>query len=643
MTEVTTVPFSKLTATDAINARPKGKDGIDELSQSIATKGIIQPLCVRPGDTGATGKGMRYEVIDGRRRFQAIQRLVKDKTWSRDTPVPVLIRNEDDAEALETSLVANTVRLPMHPIDQHEVFARLAGDGRTPADIAARFGIEERTVRRHMALGRLAPVIREAWRKGTITAETAQAFCAHPSQQVQAEAFEKLKRERTYGNGLSEHVVRRELAPKRKSIEHVPAAVLDAYTSAGGTLTEDLFADESYADDGALLDTCLKQWADAQTAVLKARVLELGWSWVAREKELDDEDWSWHWPTVHDDDPEDDERDRGAPVDVADLEARSVLFTAEEKARSGVVIKFFFSGEETEISLNLGIVRPGDEDEDASTPFDEDAPEDDDRTDLEDLPSAGEMVHGAEQDGAETDTPAISGALLADITAQQTEAVAAVVSRDPILAGRLLVAALRTVTYASPAKLSIEHTAGGREETNASFARNWKKALALEPSALASDIARVVASSLALGSFNQAPGGAYPELIAALDGDGYLANMRRCFLADDYFRRASKATALAAIAEMQEAGCGGGLAPEDVLAGMKKGELAAAAAEAARACGWLPAELRHPAYSLRASGADVVPEARVPHDAPARGHAASSEPAALTGKMAAAEQTSEVA
>lgn len=631
MTQVTTIPFSRLIALDTINARPKGKDGIDELSQSIAAKGIIQPLCVRPADSGAAGKAQRYEVIDGRRRFQAMQRLVKDKAWSRDTLVPVLIRNEDDAEALETSLVANTVRLPMHPIDQHEVFARLAGEGRTPADIAARFGVPERTVRQQMALGRLAPVVREAWRKGAITAETAQAFCAHPSQQVQAEAFEKLKRERMYGRGLNEHAVRRELAPKRRSIEHVPAAVIDAYMSAGGTITEDLFADESYADDGALLDTCLKQWADAQTADVKARVLALGWSWVAREKELDDDSWSWNWSTVYEDDPEpdaqwasegsieSDERYRGGAVDLADLEARSALFTADEKARSGVVIKFFVAGEETEVSLAFGIIRPGDEAddaEDASTPFD------DDQIVLEDLPSAGEMTAPVAKwatEGAQEESHAISGALLAGITAQQTEAVAAMVARDPVLAGRLLVAALRTVTYASPAKLSIEQTAGGRGPTDRNFAKSWRRALALEPAAVAEDIARLVASSLALGSFNQA-GGAYPELIAALDVDGYLADMRRCFLTDDYFRRATKAVALAAIAEMQEAGCGDGLAPEDVLAGMKKGDLAAAAATAAKACGWLPAELRHPDYFIAPSG-----------------------PGRLTGKMAAAEQTSEVA
>ena len=84
---VTTVPFSKLVATDAINARGKTKQGLDELAAAIAAKGLIQPLAVRPGD-----KADSYEVIDGRRRYQAIAKLVKDKLWKKTDPVPVIVR-----------------------------------------------------------------------------------------------------------------------------------------------------------------------------------------------------------------------------------------------------------------------------------------------------------------------------------------------------------------------------------------------------------------------------------------------------------------------------------------------------------------------------------------------------------------------
>ncbi len=125
----TSVPFSALVAKDDINARLTGKtDEIDGLAASIEAKGLIQALAVRPGKKSGT-----FEIIDGRRRYAALGSLVKSKKFSKDAPVPVLIRDEDNAHALETSLAANTVRLPMHPIDQHEVFARLEDEGAAPA------------------------------------------------------------------------------------------------------------------------------------------------------------------------------------------------------------------------------------------------------------------------------------------------------------------------------------------------------------------------------------------------------------------------------------------------------------------------------------------------------------------------------
>lgn len=150
----TTIPFSKLIAPDAINARAASKRGLDDLAASIKLHGLIQPLAVRPADGSD-----KYEVIDGRRRLQAMAQLVKGKAsgWTKATAVPVIIRNEDDAAALGLSLIANTCREDMHPVDQHEAVARLSEQGLSDADIAARLAVSERTVRQHRALGALAP------------------------------------------------------------------------------------------------------------------------------------------------------------------------------------------------------------------------------------------------------------------------------------------------------------------------------------------------------------------------------------------------------------------------------------------------------------------------------------------------------
>lgn len=236
MTIVSTVPFNKIKALDEINARPKGRDGIDELAASIKARGVIQPLAVRPNDQD------HYEVIDGRRRFMAIGRLVKAGDWEKTAMVPVLIRHEDDAEALETSLIANTVRLPMHPVDQHDVFARLVDQGREPAQIAADFGVTEKTVRQQLALGKLAPEVRKAWKAGKIDAPSAQAFTtADPTQQAAI-----LKRLSSVYHGVTADAVRRELRTDRPAVKDVEPAVLALYLAAGGTVADDLFSDARY-------------------------------------------------------------------------------------------------------------------------------------------------------------------------------------------------------------------------------------------------------------------------------------------------------------------------------------------------------------------------------------------------------------
>lgn len=648
----TTIPFNRIIALDAINARAATKDGLDELERSIAAKGLIQPLAVRP-----SADADKYEVIDGRRRWLAMQRLVKSKQWAKATPVPVLIRNEDDAEALETSLVANTVRLPMHPVDQHAVFDRLVGQGVSETEIAARFGLAERTVRQQLALGRLAEPVRKAWRSGLIDAGIAQAFTCQPDHAAQGAAWEKLKgrakNKSPYGGGLTATDVRRELTGERRPKSAVPPPVLERYVAAGGKLAEDLFEDQQYVEDVALLARITTEWQAAATAALRDRIMAQGWAWVALAADLPPQ-WRWGWDRkrvtseisdasaaridaledqiVALDEGNDVEEDRlRAEIVAIEQEDEAQHYTAEQKARMGCVIEFRHDG--SLIGIACGMIRPGEDGQtDIEDAIDEDnGGEDGGANGGEDLPSVGAMVGESDTDtDGDTDTddagdagddgtPAISAALLMTITTSQTEAAASVVARDAELALRIAVAALRTVSYASPSKLGIDHTAHARPETTGNFAKTFAQVRAMKYGEVIGEFARQVAGSLSLVAGHATAGREHHgALIDALDGRKYLEAMRAAFLAEDYFKRATKATALAAIDEMREAGCGQGIAPDDVLADAKKADLVEIATRAALACGWLPSELRHADYAIAA------------------------RPGALTGKMAAAEQTGEV-
>ena len=266
----TAVKFSNLVIPDDINARAKTKDGLGELAASIAAKGLIQPLAVRQTEDH------KFAVIDGRRRYLAIERLVKSKKhpeWTDDIKVPTIVRVESDADALETSLAANIVRLPMHPVDQFEVFARLESEGRTPADIAGRFGITKKTVTQMLALGNLAPVVRKAWRADEIDAETARAFTLDDRHEVQTALFKRLRKENRY---MSPYIIRSELAGDKVSSNQVADDLLAAYKAAGGTIAQDLFSDEQRLEDPALLAKCRDEWVEKETERLKAD----GWGWV---------------------------------------------------------------------------------------------------------------------------------------------------------------------------------------------------------------------------------------------------------------------------------------------------------------------------------------------------------------------------
>jgi len=624
MTQSTTVPFSKLVAADAINARASSKEGIDELAHSIRSHGLIQPLAVRPADGSD-----KFELIDGRRRYMAMAKLVKDKAseWTKSTPVPVLVRNEGDAEALETSLVANTVRLPMHAVDQFEVFARLAEQGKSDSDIASRFGISERTVRQQKALGRLAPVVREAWKKGKIDAEAARAFAASPDQEAQAAAYESAKRKGAWA--MTKFHIRQELTGERVKLTDASPAVIERYTAAGGTASEDLFEDARYLDDAALYKRCAIEVDEEKIAATRERLSGQGWAWVASADELPG-NWRYGWKCVngqgdHLTEAESEQHDKMldelADHDAGSAEAlrieaaiRDLLEAAalkaispEQRARSGCVIELDRYNDDG-IEIFYGVLRPADdgqtdiEDADGGacddSGCDDDACGDDDGAPIDDhTGEAGDRRESAAPDEA---TPHISQALSQTLSEARTLAAAAALRTEPLLAMSIITAALMARNNSPSNVVNAGHDLV-RERDGRDFAALFAEMADETPAALNARFAHAVATTLdltdATWKFKSRDTG-IDDLVAALPVAPYLAAAAEHFVVADYFTRASKAVALAAIDEMREAGCAEGLAPVDVLADMKKADLAAAAAESARSCAWLPPELRHPGYTL---------------------------------------------
>ena len=237
-TETRMIPISALVGS-ARNVRkaetPANEDA--ELRASILGHGLIHNLNVRP----LAGSATTYEVVGGRRRLRALEQLVKAKALDKDHLVPCRVLSDDAADE-EISLAENVCRSAMHPVDEYEAFAALIADGTTPANVAERFGVSERTVERRMRLGGLAEEILEALRKDEISLDTAKAFTLTVDTERQLAAY-KAARE---SFSLSAHTIERMLTDEQVNAASPAARYvgLAAYEKAGGNVMRDLFADD---------------------------------------------------------------------------------------------------------------------------------------------------------------------------------------------------------------------------------------------------------------------------------------------------------------------------------------------------------------------------------------------------------------
>src|SRR5690606_4215643 len=147
------IPFNKLALSQANVRRVKAGVSIEELAESIARRGLIQSLHVRPvldGDGQETGM---FEVPAGGRRYRALEMLAKQKRLNKTTPVPCVI-SAATADILidEVSLAENIERAPLHPLDQFRAFQAMRDKGMTEEAIAAAFFVGVNVVKQRLRL-----------------------------------------------------------------------------------------------------------------------------------------------------------------------------------------------------------------------------------------------------------------------------------------------------------------------------------------------------------------------------------------------------------------------------------------------------------------------------------------------------------
>jgi ParB family transcriptional regulator, chromosome partitioning protein len=141
------------------------EEALEELSRSIQSSGIVQPLVVRRINS-------RYQLIAGERRWRAAQRAQMHS-------VPVVLRDVPEDLALEMTLVENLQREDLNPIEQAHAFQRLIDEFQlTQEQVAERTGKDRTTIANSVRLLKLENPIQELLEEGRLTAGHARALLA---------------------------------------------------------------------------------------------------------------------------------------------------------------------------------------------------------------------------------------------------------------------------------------------------------------------------------------------------------------------------------------------------------------------------------------------------------------------------------
>ena len=271
------IPFNKLVLSQSNVRRVKAGVSVEELAESIARRGLIQSLHVRPvHDAEGLETGM-FEVPAGGRRYRALELLAKQKRLAKTAPVPCVVGDAASGILVdEISLVENIERAPLHPLDQFRAFHAMREKGMTEEAIAAAFFVGANVVKQRLRLAAVSPVLLDVYAEDGMTLEHVMAFTVSEDHTRQEQVWAAIrdswqKEPWQIRRMLTETTVR--ASDKRALFIGV-----DAYETAGGIVLRDLFQsdDGGWLQDVGLLDRLVAEKLRAEADKIAGE----GWKWV---------------------------------------------------------------------------------------------------------------------------------------------------------------------------------------------------------------------------------------------------------------------------------------------------------------------------------------------------------------------------
>ena len=150
------------------------KNSINELAESIKSKGLVQPILVRPSKTDENS----YEIIAGERRWRAAQ-------IAQLHEIPAVINNLDDVEELVIAIIENIQRSDLSPIEEAAGYKRLIDNhGHTQEVLSEIVGKSRSHIANILRLLTLPQSIQDMISEGKISSGHARAIMnsAFPEQ-----------------------------------------------------------------------------------------------------------------------------------------------------------------------------------------------------------------------------------------------------------------------------------------------------------------------------------------------------------------------------------------------------------------------------------------------------------------------------
>jgi len=160
------IPLVQISANPNQPRKTFNEKELNEMAESIKEKGVFNPIILR----SVQNKPYLYEIVAGERRFRAAK-------LAGLSEIPALVKNLDDKNAMEITLIENVQRENLNPVEEAEGYKNLMEKCQYElADVSKLIGKSESYIRNLMRINSLPDSVKQLIKEGRISASHARTI-----------------------------------------------------------------------------------------------------------------------------------------------------------------------------------------------------------------------------------------------------------------------------------------------------------------------------------------------------------------------------------------------------------------------------------------------------------------------------------